>query len=142
VLEEPSCRAALPKHLLEMDFAAFLFDQLVKHEIVALIPAVDGVAAGLFWGHPFEHDAYTVNQVVMPQFRGFTSFRLARACAAKAFELLPGCSHLMGFISVDNGASLICARKAGFHCCGQIPNFFLNANGTRSNSLIVVKERE
>jgi L-amino acid N-acyltransferase YncA len=125
-----------------MDFAEFLFDQLVNHEVVVLIPAVDGVAAGLFWGYPFEHDAYTVNQMVMPAFRSFTAFRLARACAAKAFEILPGCSHLVGFISVDNGASLICARKAGFQCCGQMPNFFLNANGTRSNSLIVVKERD
>jgi hypothetical protein len=141
VFDEPSCLAAIPGSS-QKTIVEEIWRDLKDDRVLVLIPAVDGVAAGVFWGYPIEHGGYTVNQMVMPRFRGFTAFRLARACASKAFEILPGCSHLVGFISIDNGASLICARKAGFHCCGQMPNFFLNANGTRSNSLIVVKERE
>ena len=121
VFSEQSNMDSLQPNCRNSAFRDELFSDICSNRILGLIPAVDGVGAGLFYGSWCDGGFYTVHQFVMPRFRGWPAFACARACAVKAFEILTDVTHLVGFIPANNRASIICAKKAGFHRCGVIP---------------------
>lgn len=121
VLSDPACMDGLPPAGRTQGFRDELCARIASGEVLALLPAVDDMAAGLYWGAPFDGGGCTVHQFVMPQFRGWPAIRCARACAEKAFALMPAVSHLVGFTPHQNRAAIACARRAGFRECGSMP---------------------
>jgi len=127
VFMEPSNLLALPEKNRTLHWISELYQRIYDNEVLALMPVVDNVSAGLFWGAPWEGGVYSVHQFIMPKFRGWTGFKLARACVDKAFEILPdSVTHLMGFTPVSNRAGCISASKAKFKDCGIMPCFHDN----------------
>lgn len=125
VFRDPSCRAALPLSARNTEWQEDLAARVESGEVLALIPAVDGVAAGLYWGAGWESGIYSVHQFVLPRFRqGLLAVRLARACTEKAFELLPEAQYLIGFTPFSNRAAVVCAQRAGFRDYGLMPGFY------------------
>ena len=124
VFSEPSNLAALSEADRTPTFRRWLLEEIRQNKALALMPVVDNIAAGLFWGRPLEGNMYSVHQFVMPTHRkGLLSVQIAKACVAKAFELLKTTTHLMGITPVDNRAALLTAKRAGFVQVGVLPGF-------------------
>ena len=142
VFHDARNRAALPPQSRCCEWVDTLYERLLNARILMLLPVVGAEAAGLYWGAPMDGTAYSVHQFVMPPFRrGFLPVRMAKACAAKAFELLPNVTHLMGFTPVSNRAATVVARRAGFRECGVMPHYYETDDGTEDCTILVM-ERE
>jgi len=124
VFSEPSCFVALPEENRKAHWVRALYERIAHNEIVALLPAVDGAAAGLLWAVPAESGIVFGHQFIMPRFRGWTGFRIVRACVVKLYEIMPDVNYILGFTPESNLASLVAARKAGFSEVGILPDFY------------------
>ena len=140
IFDEPTCREALPDGTGDKAWRDELCVRIAANEVYALIPAVDGIGAGLFFGAPGDGFYCTGHQFVLPPFRGWPAFKMAKMCSDKALADMPEITHLIGIIEESNKASVWCAKKAGFVATGTLPRYF-KRNGKSSDCIIMVKER-
>jgi len=101
-----------------------LHERITANRVVAFAPIVDGKPAGLLWAVPAESGLAFGHHFIMPEFRGWTGFRIVRACLAKLFEVVPDVTHVLGITPVRNRASLVAAQKAGFAKIGVLPRSY------------------
>lgn len=142
VFNEPSCFEALSDDSRSSGFVFELVDRCRCNQVIALMPVVDGVAAGLYWGGPWEGGIYSVHEFMMPRFRkGFIPIKAARACAAKAFSISAGIEYLMGIVPVTYRAALLTGKRAGWKQIGIFPGFHLY-HGERIDCAIMMKGRD
>lgn len=125
VLREPSIMTEMPLYQRNLHWVAELVNRLMNNEIMMVVGSKDGIPGGLFWGSITDGSIMLVHFAVMPNFRGWSAFKMSKMASDLAFDLANNIDYQMGFIRKTNKRAIICGEKAGFKDCGIMPNYLL-----------------
>lgn len=136
IFSEPSNLNALPLKCRCDNWVDSLIYRLKKNEIAAVLTAVNNIAAGMFYGESITGGIVLVHQFVMPKFRGWNSFKMAKISSDEGFKVYPDSTHQIGIISEDNKPSIAVALRIGFKKTGYIPRYH-----DGKDALILIREK-
>lgn len=141
VFSVPECACGFDPNGHDWKAVDAMMDDVESGTMLCMIPSVDGVAAGLFWGRLVEGGIMTTHQTILPKFRR-QSCALAKFCAEKAFADCEWITHIIGFTPADNRAAILVALRAGFKPCGNVPHLHVNNKGDRVDCVMTVRVRK